>query len=62
MEYRSIKELLDAFCPDMEYRPVSGGNQLMDLFATVENVANSLDSCHYTKSYPDRTMLNIRMQ
>lgn len=26
MEYRSIKELLDAFCPDMEYRPVSGGN------------------------------------
>lgn len=26
MEYRSIKELLDAFCPDMDYRPASGGN------------------------------------
>ena len=26
MEYRSIKEIIDTFYPDMEYRNASGGN------------------------------------
>ena len=26
MEYRSIKEIIDAFCPDIEYKAVSGDN------------------------------------
>ena len=26
MQYRSIKEIIDCFYPDMEYTPASGGN------------------------------------